>query len=240
MRTVTFKSVLHGVARRALGMDPDKDLNAATAARLTEWIQERYNEGLGHEWWPELMVVEERAVDATTFVIDAEEASKTPLGEVYSVTTRNPRTTRAPGPLAWEPIEDGLQLESTAPATAWVKFRMRPNVWTSVRWAAGNYTAGTTVYYATDGECYLCLANTNVVPGSDATKWQKLDFPYVLSAFVRKAAEADALMDLKQTSRGRAALAEAYERLEDSVDQVMGGQGQVDRIEVKTYGGWNR
>lgn len=59
MRTVTFQSVLWGAARM-LGMDPTKDLQGATPARLVEYIQQRYEEALARAPWPELTPVEQR------------------------------------------------------------------------------------------------------------------------------------------------------------------------------------
>lgn len=60
VRTVTFKSVLHGVAKR-MGIDPDTgDLSVMLAARVTEHINERVREACEYDWWPEWMVTERR------------------------------------------------------------------------------------------------------------------------------------------------------------------------------------
>lgn len=60
MRTVTFQSILTGIAT-GLGMDPARDLNPARAAALTEYVNQRVLEGWKWEFWPEWTVVEQRA-----------------------------------------------------------------------------------------------------------------------------------------------------------------------------------
>jgi hypothetical protein len=59
MRTVTFQSVLHGVAR-LLGLRPAADLTPSRAATLTEYINERLKEGWTREFWPEWTICRQR------------------------------------------------------------------------------------------------------------------------------------------------------------------------------------
>jgi len=70
MRTVTFKSVLHGTARM-LGMNPDR-LDAIKAAQLVEYINQHVRYGWQWDWWAEWTRVEQRSyraawVSATTY-----------------------------------------------------------------------------------------------------------------------------------------------------------------------------
>jgi hypothetical protein len=58
MRSVTFKSVLHGAAALA-GMRP-ADLTTDRAATLTEYINNRVAEGWRRDFWPEWTVVSQR------------------------------------------------------------------------------------------------------------------------------------------------------------------------------------
>ncbi len=58
MRTVTFKSVLHGTARM-LGMNPDR-LDAIKAAQLAEYINQHVRFGWQWDWWPEWTRIEQR------------------------------------------------------------------------------------------------------------------------------------------------------------------------------------
>jgi len=60
MRTVTFQSVLYGVARR-LGLDPARNFPADTAQTLTDYLQQRIREGWEAYPWPELCVIEGRS-----------------------------------------------------------------------------------------------------------------------------------------------------------------------------------
>lgn len=59
MRTVTFQSVLWGVAR-LLGLDPTRDLTSALAARLTAYINRAIAKAWRFEQWPEWTMTEPR------------------------------------------------------------------------------------------------------------------------------------------------------------------------------------
>ena len=60
MRTVTFKSVMWGIARLA-GLSPESsDLSQESADTIVEFINRRVREGWENSWWPELMCLEER------------------------------------------------------------------------------------------------------------------------------------------------------------------------------------
>lgn len=61
MRTVTFRSVLHGTARMA-GLDPATgELSPETAARLGEFISSRLREAWEFDFFAETMLLEQRA-----------------------------------------------------------------------------------------------------------------------------------------------------------------------------------
>lgn len=59
MRTVTFKSVLHGVAIR-MGLEPDVNFTNNQALAFTEFINEYAQEGIEKFDWPEWCTIEER------------------------------------------------------------------------------------------------------------------------------------------------------------------------------------
>ena len=59
MRTVTFQSVLYGVATR-LGLEPANNLQTNQAAALTEYIGDRLERAWELEKWPEWTLAEER------------------------------------------------------------------------------------------------------------------------------------------------------------------------------------
>jgi len=61
MIAVPFKTVLWGVARK-MGYDPaESEFTDETAAKYTDFINERLREGIEHAFWPELTPVEQRA-----------------------------------------------------------------------------------------------------------------------------------------------------------------------------------
>ena len=64
MRTIPFKTALHGVCHMK-GVDPTKDLTPELALVFSQFITNRYIEIYKHAFWPELMVIEERAYRQT-------------------------------------------------------------------------------------------------------------------------------------------------------------------------------
>lgn len=165
--------------------------------------------------------------------VDENGTALTPLGEVRAVTMRDPRINRArAGRVDLGRGRLGIMVDSAAPNIVFVEFRIRPNTWNFTVWAAGTSAADTVRFYSGDGECYRALVSTTAVPGSDASKWLKLDFPFVLANFAIKAASADRLGDQNQNSRKNAELALAQKDLQDDVDMAEASQGQFDTIEV--------
>lgn len=76
MRTVTFKSVLHGVAS-SLGLDPATNFTSSQAESLTRYINKHLRRGWEIYPWPELTIREERFFRnaynvATTYGLGAE------------------------------------------------------------------------------------------------------------------------------------------------------------------------
>lgn len=84
MKTVTFKSVLHGVARK-LSLDPETNLQTTTAAALTEYINERIARAWEMDaWWPWTQIEERH------FAEDYDAATAYVVGDVV-----------------WDPTEEG-------------------------------------------------------------------------------------------------------------------------------------
>lgn len=230
---MTFKSVLHGVARR-MGLDPEVDLLASQAAALTENIEARLREYWEAFDWPELLVYEERA--ATSLVVPWEDTGKTPMGEAFGVWNADPRATSAAKEIAWSYVATGILLAVGSPATVWVCFRSRPPSLSSEDWdAATAYVVGDLAYQASDGEIYRCIQNnTNHAPPS-ASYWTKVDFPYVLAPCVRQGAYADALRGDGQNDKARSEEQRADDLLVREMDKV-GLQGGLVRRYRATRG----
>lgn len=110
MRTVTYQSVLWGVARR-LGMEPNKDLNRTRAATLTEYINSRLAEAWRWEFWPELTLCQERfyrpdyAADET--IVTGDERYDATSGAYYrALQDQDPAAEGVSNAAYWEAASD--------------------------------------------------------------------------------------------------------------------------------------
>jgi len=108
MRTVTFKQVLNGISQK-LGMDPTRDLNAARAASLTEYVNLRVAEGWKFDFFPEWTVVEQRyfrdAYSAAENVVAADQKFFIGSGLYYQALRAQSPAAQAPATLTdgeWE------------------------------------------------------------------------------------------------------------------------------------------
>jgi len=236
MRTVTFKSVWEGAWRRA-GLDPDTaDLSAGQKERMALHIERRLRDAIEKDWWPELTLIETRAV--VTGLVDPDEASKTPIGEVQSVTTQDPRTTVNVFELSFWLDGDGIQLGADAPASVYVSFRARPPRLTMVAYAVGTtYAAHDLVYYATTGEVYICIkTGTGKTPSSEPTYWTKQDIPWIFKEWLQLAGAADEMFFLQGREKAQEYQEEAYMELERVHTVQFGQQRQVGSARVKVVG----
>ena len=108
MRTVTFKSVLMGIAERA-GLSPETaDLSLEEACTITEFINSRLREAWEWAWWPELMAVAQRyyrpAWDAATAYLSDEEVYYD--GDYYTCIAASVAEEPSLTPSAWELTAD--------------------------------------------------------------------------------------------------------------------------------------
>ena len=246
MRTVTFQSILHGIARLA-GLDPTTgDLTPQLAAQLTEYINAHVQRADQFEFWPERMLVEARTVVTTDGnYVPYSATGKTTIYEAKSVNTRHPYRTTRPGELAFVPSPNGLQLEPTAPATVYVWFRPAPPVFTADVWDSGsNYAVGALRYVEATGEVYVAiLASTGQPPATSPTYWTKVDMPAVYALYVKLAAYADYLRADGQLEKASAVMGDvanpapgtAMEALMSARDTAMAQQGQYDSVQVVPY-----
>lgn len=169
--------------------------------------------------------------------IALDQPGKTPIGEVFALYDRDPvmdpkhaRTVR------FQLTDQGVVPICWNAPTVWVRFRLRPPVFTLDPWdASRTYYAGDTVYDEESGECYRCLQTTTGDGVGALIYWGKLLFPYVLQAFVKRAAYADMLpADGEGNAAGRE-LSKAYRALNDSADNATLSQGQATMAQVRTY-----
>lgn len=108
MRTVTFKSILWGVARN-LGLKPSENLSPDQAETLTDYINREIRTAWGEFDWPELRPVQERYFRPVweEAVYDADEEVYHADTDAYYRATVEVMGTEVPGTSSdWEEITD--------------------------------------------------------------------------------------------------------------------------------------
>jgi hypothetical protein len=135
MRTTTIESVLLRAWQRA-GND-GSTISAVPATSLSMLVASA-NQRVQQCWewadWPELCRVEERTVqgDSTSgMYLDYAQAGEEPMGEIFAVYLDNPATHVSPREIGYSPLGDAIRFSGTVPAEVWVKFRLRPTVYST-------------------------------------------------------------------------------------------------------------
>lgn len=174
--------------------------------------------------------------------IKYEQTSETKLGEIFSVTSKNPETNRAPTTLSYSLTDDGVVPELDAGSKVWLKFRPRTPQFTSTLYnnTTANYYVGDLVYDdgsaagAQDtGECYECIAahtNSPARTPDNTTYWTKQEIPKVISEFVKQAAYATSLLQDGQHEKGPRMEEMALNLLYAELDKVQNQQQQYRTI----------
>lgn len=194
MRTVTFKSVLHGVAVR-MGMDPQTALTNVDARALTEYIKTAFRYAWTFAPWPQVLVTEERAV--LDQCVDFEMGGRQ-VETVLGVFAANPDTAANPRPIPFRLTRDGLAVPAGTAETVWLVFREPPPEWTSEAPADGTTMAvGDTYYEPDDGQCHEVLQAFEYGTDTPAqgTDIRRLEFPAFLAEAVKCGAHALAMQE---------------------------------------------
>jgi len=132
MRTVTLQSILLRAWQRA-GNDGSDIANIPSGAKTM--MVAAANERIADCWewadWPELMRVEERAVegnDTTGYFIPYEQVGQQVMGEVFSVLRDNPATHVASRQIGYSLLGDSVRFPQSTdlPTTVYVNYRIRP------------------------------------------------------------------------------------------------------------------
>lgn len=236
MRTVTFQSVLRGVADRT-GIDGDPNsggynLTDQDAVKFTEYINTAYKISWEFYPWPDSLTVESRTAVAQKIAED--QAGETFIGEMIEIYQRDPRTDGNPGAVSYNKWQGGWWL-STANATATVFCVYRPaiNYFTSTDWAVATaYVEGDTVYYGTTGECYVCTADSTGDLPTDTDFWGKIPFMASLADAVKSGAHSEVLAEDGQFSSSMLPDARMEAFLEHEVDLIEGQEGQYKAFDV--------
>jgi hypothetical protein len=160
-------------------------------------------------------------------------ASATKIGEVKAAYDRDPQAHEDAEVSAFDLRQTGLVVRGDD-AEVWLEFRKRPPSWTGSNYAATTtYAADGQAYDPTSGEFYRSLAAGNTGNAvTDTTKWEKIDFPYVLGDATAQAAYADMLKVKGQTNKYIAELSEAERLLRRQFDKLDRQQGQTRPLNV--------
>jgi len=287
MRETTFRDVLYATCRKD-GLDTEQI--TIVEDDLTSYINNRVRRGWTWDWWPELMLIEQRQYrddysGSTAYVTDDivwdatgkvyyialqnstgvalsntaywsttlgewdryipyEQTGKTKLGEIRAIYERNPRISKKPGRLNFEPSENGIQVSSLAGNQIWVEFRQRPYQYTNTLYnnTTANYYVGDLVYdngsaagAQNSGHVYECIVANGASPPrtpDNATYWSRRPVPFVLEPYVVNAAYSDFLAAEGQTGKSIAEGGRADNFLEEAVDLQVPQQQQHERIYV--------
>lgn len=164
MRTVTYQSVLNGIAM-SLGLDPNRDLNSTQAAKLTEYLNQRLPEGWRWDFWPEWTVVEQRvyreAYDATRNVVATDERYFTAAQNYYQALRAQTPAAQAPATLTGT-----VYVENSA----W--WAVSAQSYSGNDWATGaTYSVGTQVRDPSSGRFYQCYTAHTSGASFDLTKF---------------------------------------------------------------------
>lgn len=117
----------------------------------------------------------------------------TPIGAVKAVWDANKRVQRA-NEIDFELQENGARVLGTE-TIVWVEFRKQSPSWSGTIYnAATTYALDDQAWDPTGGDYYRSLVGSNTGNAvTDTTKWERIDVPYVLSAYIAEGAYADVL-----------------------------------------------
>lgn len=233
MRTVTFKSLLNGLAsgRDLAPTDVDSVLLPKHVEALN--LALRFGWAWPDAGWPELKKSEQLTPAAG--VISWTAGSLT-MGTVHGVYLDDPDSVACPRPVQWRWSATGTGLVITdASSPVWVHYTPQTPEWSAEAYAAAqNYAIGTVKYEATSGECYTAIALTASEPVTNVAKWRKLDVPWIFRrAAVRGAV---ALLAGSEGNRGEEQVLENSmgEVLAQEWKQFTRGAGQHQTISVRS------
>jgi hypothetical protein len=190
MRVRTIIALIEDV-HRATGIEPSVTaLTDSQKARVLALVNTEMPRIWESEWWPDLMVVEERTVAAGPLVAFAQ-TGKTTIGAIDAengIFSEDPRFNPAAIPLKNIQIfneqlcfGDGV---TAAGDTVWVKFRPPVPVFSLVVWSpATSYVAGDLAFSGSN--TYRAIqAGSNKAPASNADYWTVVGVPDVFYTYL--------------------------------------------------------
>jgi hypothetical protein len=228
-RTVTFKSVLHGVQYR-LGGSPE-DLGTGTAQAIGEYIQSAYKYAWKHYEWPDVCRVEQFTTDANG-MIGWDGVIETP----FVVTTRDPRTDANPNRVQFTIHREGFYLPAAyKDAQVWVTYRPICPTFSAAEYdAATAYVVGDAVYWPETGHCYVSIqAGTGHDP-DDTDYWEQQEFLESLSEAVKEGAHAAMVREEGQVQTSLIIQEAMKDLLLDEIErlEMQAGQYRLIRVDI--------
>ncbi len=234
MRRVQYKEVLRGAAETSGRVY--SILSSDDAELFKGFISRRLREAWEGNFWPELMVIEERTITSKT--IPYAESGKSDLGEVQRITDADPQTTYSLTDYEFSLTSAGFNIpgyNSTA-TSLWVTYRKQAPALTGSNWSAGSYSSGDQVYHTTLGDFYDQEGSVSTALEPPSSPWVRVDFPWIFKSYVERAAAADMLLI---DEKADLALAQK-QQAEDSISVEMAKlrqQGHHNNIKIKTHMG---
>ena len=130
MKTVTVENILLNAASRA-GLDGSEigNLPDTTITIMLANVEDHVRDAWEWDEWPDLCRTELRTVQTDAdggFYLDLAQSGQTAMGAVFDVTMDNPNTHASPRRVRHWLDVDKVRLESTAPATVYVRYRLEP------------------------------------------------------------------------------------------------------------------
>lgn len=127
--------------------------------------------------------------------IPFDQAGRQSMGQVYGVYGSNPRASCA-SRYGFRPGPHGLQLQTNLSGTVWVKYKIRPSIFTLIPYADGHaYRFRDPIYDPITGECYVAVSDNTGLPPSSPVYWRVQPFPEFLKPYVVAQAAAMALLE---------------------------------------------
>ena len=235
MRTLTFSSVLSGVAQLA-GLDRD-NLSTDEFKRIRDLADGRMGLAWESEYWPELIRVESAVVTSTDSVETA--PVPTTAGEILEVYNKNPRETNTAVPVAWSLYEDGtsryINLRS-ATTPVYVEHRiMRPNLTGDTYSSTSTYSSGDQVYFGSQFYDANASVATNESPTSASSLWDVVKIPFIFQAYLIRGTFADYLKSTGNNELSAQADSNAESVMMLEADKLYRQQGHVRKLNITTY-----
>lgn len=233
MRRINYKEVLRGAAENSGRIF--SVLSGDDAELFRGFISRRLKEAWEAQYWPELMVVEERTIASK--LIPYSETGKDDIASAQRITDADPRQTYKLVDYNFSLVAGGVSIPSYSadPTTLWVSYRKKAPILNGDNWAAGTYAAGAQVYHTTLGDFYDQGDSSSTALEPDASPWERVDIPWVFSTYLQRAAAADMLiLDEKESAMAQKTMADDALMLEMA---NLRQQSQHTNIKIRTHRG---